>query len=329
MKLRAGISAALLSLLPFAPAAAAPKVATSVPLSDGGWDLLAVDSVAHQVLIARADGVDAVDTRTGTVKPRLVAGTRFHGIALVPGTSLAVATQAAGSATVFNVTTGKVSGVVTTDPDADATIYEPGTRTVWVMNGDSGTISIVDPAAARATGKMKVGGSLEMAALDGRGHLFVNVEDKGELAEIDIASRNVMGTIALPGCEHPTGLAYLKLGLLLSACSNGVADLTRARDGRSIGQIAIGPRPDGAFADSARHRAYVPSGGDGTLTVIDTSGAIPRKIATVQTQVGARTGAVDVATGAVYLPAANYLPATATGQRPAIAPGSVRLLVVR
>ena len=322
-------SAFLASFLAFtAVSSAAPQVVQRIPLHDGGWDILTVDPASHRVLISRSDGVDAVDTRTSAVTPRLIAGTRFHGVTLVPGTSLAVATEAAGSAIVFNPRTGKVAGEVMTDADADATIYEPRSRTVWVMNGDSGTISIVDPVGVRAVGKIAVGGSLEFPALVGRGHLFVNVADKGELAEIDIVRRTVQRRIPLAGCQHPTGLAYLRSGVLLSACANGVAKLIRASDGRPLGDIAIGPRPDGAFADEARHRAYIPSGGDGTLAVLDTSGPLPRKIATVSTEVGARTGAVDPSTGTVYLPAAKFGPPPAGG-RPVIIPGSVELLVVR
>jgi DNA-binding beta-propeller fold protein YncE len=320
-------------LLPLAPVAAAPpavpQVTSRIPLHDGGWDILTVDPATSRVLIGRSDGVDAVDTRTSAVTPRLISGARFHSVTVVPGSRLAVATEKAGTAIVFDPSTGKVKGEVKTDPDADAAIYEPATHSVWVMNGDSGTISIVDPVGVRATGKVSVGGSLEFPALDDHGHLFVNVEDKNELAEIDIARRSVIRRVALAGCEKPTGLAYLSSGVLLSACANGVAKITRATDGKDMGDIAIGPRPDGAFADETRHRAYIPSGGDGTLSVIDTSGPLPRKIATVQTQVGARTGAVDPTTGVVYLPAAKFGAPPASGGRPEMVLGTVELLVVR
>ena len=179
--------------------------------------------------------MDAVDTRTGAVTARLITGTRFHGVTVVPGTASAVASQAAGSVIIFDVRTGKVSGEVKTDADADATIYEPNSPHVWVMNGDSGTISIIDPVKAAEVGKISVGGSLEFPALDRRGNLFVNVEDRNELAEIDIRKRAVIRRIPLAGCEHPTGLTYLSSGVLLSACANGVAKVTRASDGQLRG----------------------------------------------------------------------------------------------
>jgi DNA-binding beta-propeller fold protein YncE len=197
------------------------------------------------------------------------------------------------------------------------------------MNGDSGTISVVDPVAGKVVSKITLGSALEFADSDGRGHVFVNLSDKGQLAEIDAAKRSVMRTVTLAGCQHPTGLAYTSPGVLISACANGVAKVTRASDLKPVAEISIGPRPDGAFADQARRRAYIPSGGDGTLAVIDTSGSLPRKIASVPTQQGARTGAVDLSTGTVYSPTAKFGPPPATGGRPAIVRGSVELLVIR
>src|SRR5436190_21932183 len=107
------------SAIPLVAAHAAPPppaVVTRIALHDGGWDTLTVDPASKRVLIARSDGVDAVDMQTGAVTARLISGTRFHGVTVVPGTPLAVASEAAGSAIIFNVLTGKVSGEVKTDP---------------------------------------------------------------------------------------------------------------------------------------------------------------------------------------------------------------------
>jgi YVTN family beta-propeller protein len=313
-----------------APPVATPQVAERIAVRDGGWDLLSVDPHARRVLIARTDGVTAIDLADGKVTPRLVAGSRLHAVVPIPGTGLALATAGGtNSAILFDVGTGKVRAEVKTGANPDAAIYEPVSRTVWVMNAKDGSISIVDPRAAKVVATVAVGGGLELPALDGHGHLFVNVEDKNEIAELSLASRKVLKHIALAGCDGPTGLAYAADGVLIAACGNGVAKLVRASDGKSLGDIAIGPRPDGAFVDPGRHRAYIPSGGDGTLAILDTSGPLPRKIATVATQRGARTGAVDLDSGRIYLPAARYEPAAAPGQRPKVVPGSVEILVVQ
>jgi DNA-binding beta-propeller fold protein YncE len=312
--------------------AAAPpppmQVVDRIAGADGGWDLLSVDSKHRRLLVARSDGVMAVDLATGKVTPRLVPGARFHAALAIPG-GLAVATSGeANTAILFDSGSGAVKAAIPTGANPDAAIYDPATRTVWVMNARDGTATVIDPSRGKAVATVAIGGGLELAALDGRGHLFVNVEDRNEIVEIGLVRRNVLRHIALTGCDGPTGLTYVASGTLISACANGVAKLVSAASGRVVGEIKIGPRPDGAFCDPARHRAYIPSGGDGTLTVIDTSGRLPRAVAAVATQIGARTGAVDAATGRVYLPAARYSPAPTAGERPRMVPGTFEILVV-
>ena len=325
--------AACAALAPVALAAlpvSTPQVAERIALPDGGWDLLAVDPESQRLLVARTDGVTAIDLADGKVTPRLIAGSRLHAVVPIPGTGLALATAGGtDSAILFETKAGNIRAEVKTGANPDAAIYEPASKTVWVMNAKDGSISIVDPRAAKVVATVPVGGSLELPALDGRGHLFVNVEDRNEIVELDIAGRKLLRRIALPGCDGPTGLAYAADGVLVSACGNGVAKLVRASDGKLLGDIPIGPRPDGAFVDPGRRRAYIPSGGDGTLAILDTSGPLPRKVATVQTQRGARTGAVDLESGRVYLPAARYDAPAAPGQRPKMVPGSVEVLVVQ
>jgi YVTN family beta-propeller protein len=324
------LTAAFLASAAAALPVATPQVAERIAVPDGGWDLLAVDPRSYRLLIARSDGVTAINLVDGKVIPRFVAGSRLHAVVPIPGTPLGLATAGGtNTAIIFELGSGKVLREIETGANPDAAIYEPRSKTVWVMNAKDGTISVIDAPAGKVVATVRVGGALELPVIDGRGHLFVNVEDKNEIVEIEVASRRVMNHIALPGCDGPTGLAYAADGVLISACGNGVAKLVRAFDGKLLGEIAIGPRPDGAFVDPARHRAYIPSGGDGTLAILDTSGPLPRKVATVQTQRGARTGAVDLLSGRVYLPAARYEPAAAPGQRPKMVPGSVEILVVQ
>jgi DNA-binding beta-propeller fold protein YncE len=324
-------AAAFLPLLLAAAAPQAPRLAVEQRIAgpDGGWDLLSVDGDHRRLLVARADGVMAVDLATGVVTPRFVPGARLHAVLAVPGSGIGLATSGAtNSAILFDTATGAVRAEVPTGANPDAAIYDPSRREVWVMNAKDGTASLIDPRSAKLVATVTIGGGLELPALDGRGHLFVNVEDRNQLAEIDLKTRQVVRRIALTGCDGPTGLAFLPSGYLLSACANKVATLVRAATGKLEGTLAIGARPDGAFYDPVRRRAYVPAGGDGILTVIDARGARPHVVATVPTQAGARTGTVDPATGRVYLPTARFTPPTEPGQRPKMVPGSFEILVV-
>ncbi len=145
---------------------------------------------------------------------------------------------------------------------------------------------------------------------------------------VDTRAAKVLRRYPLPGCQGPTGLALTREGLLISACANGMAEVLDAATGKQIAGLKIGPRPDAVIYDAARSRAYIPSGGDGTLAVLRLSGRSVTAAAVVHTQAGARTGAVDVKTGRIYLPAAKFTPPLAPGQRPAFVPGSFEVLVV-
>jgi DNA-binding beta-propeller fold protein YncE len=319
-----------LAALALAGAAPAPDAAIIGRLAgpDGGWDLLSVDPAHNRLLVARSGGVMAVDLASGRVIPRFVPGEGMHAALAIPGSGIGLATAGrTNRAILFDSATGAVRAEIATGEKPDAAIYDPSTRTVWVMNAGDGTVTIIEPFKAKALASVAIGGALELPALDGRGHIFVNVEDRNEIVELGLVRRNIIRRITLTGCEEPTGLAYVAPGILISACANGVAKLVRAADGEILGQLTIGRRPDGAFADPAHHRAYVPAG-EGSLTVIDTSQRLPRVIARIATQAGARTGAVDTRTGRVYLPAARYLPAPAEGKRPGMVPGSFEVLVV-
>ena len=320
------LAAAALALL--AMSANAASVIKRIPGPDGPWDYVSVDADTHRLLVARGDGVMVVDLATGAVTPTFVPGARVHAAFMMPGTGMGLSTNGTtDSVTLFDATTGAIRAQIPVGHKPDAAVWDAAAHRAYVMNGKDGTVSIIDPNTASVVGTIAVGGALEFNAVDGHGHLYVNVEDKGEIAAIDLADRVVTRRISLAGCAEPSGLAITRQGTLIAACANGVAKAVDASTGAALGDIVIGPHPDATLYDAARDRAYIPSGGDGTLTVIDTSAAIPRKIATVPTQPGARTGAVDPATGNVYLPAARY-PASSGEEWPKPILGSFEVLVV-
>ena len=323
------VAALALSGAAFAADMPAPAYSVVARISgpDGGWDLLDVASSAHRLYVARTSGVMAVDLGTLAVTPALLATQRGHSAMPIPGTTRVIATDgAANTATVFEGATGRVVATLKVGTKPDAVAWDPATRTVWVMNADSGDISVIDPAGLKVIATVAVGGSLELGAADGAGRLYVNIEDQNAVAVIDTRARKVLARYPLAGCEEPTGIAYARdVKRILSACANGVAKVT-ATDGRDLATLTIGPRPDGALYDQDRHLAFVPSGGDGTLAEISLTGT-PRVLATIPTARGARTAALEPATGRIYLPSAAYLPAVGSA-RPQAIPGTFAVLVV-
>jgi YVTN family beta-propeller protein len=324
--------AALITVLAAASAmgAAAPpaySVTAKIAGPDGGWDLLGVDPSGQKLYVARSGGLMGVDLATGQVSPDLVKGARGHAALPIPGSSLVLFTSGTdNTASLYDTAASRLVAAIPVGRNPDAAAYDPVTHTVWVMNPASGDISVIDPASAKVVATIAVGGSLELAVADGKGRIYVNIEDRNEVVVLDTRARKVVARFPLKGCDGPTGIAYDAAAReVLSACANGVA-IVSSPGGRPVASLQIGPRPDGALYDDKRHLAFVPSGGDGTLAVI-ALGAKPKVVATVATAKGARTAALDPASGRIYLPSADYGPATGSG-RPPMVPGSFAILVV-
>lgn len=323
---------ALLACAALGPALAAPSAPTayavtgSIPGPDGGWDLLGVDPASNRLYLARSGGLMSVDLANGAVSRDLVKSQRGHAALPLPGSLVLSTSGGDGTATLFDAAAGKVVATLPVGKNPDAAAYDPVTKTVWVMNPGSGDISVIDPAAAKVVATIPVGGSLELAAADGKGRIYVNVEDKNQVIVLDTRARKVLARFALKGCDGPTGITYAPdSSEILSACANGVAIVSKP-DGAEVAELKIGPRPDGAVYDEKRRLAFVPSGGDGTLSEI-ALGAHPRVLAVIPTAKGARTIALDPASGRLYLPFAHSEPAQGAA-RPAMTPGSFAILVV-
>ncbi|MGI4880289.1 MAG: YncE family protein [Janthinobacterium lividum] len=328
MRLRLLAAAAIvLVALPALAADLGMKVTKRIPGPDGGWDYVNVSADGRTMLVSRADGVMTIDLASGAVNPHLVAAARTHGAVTVPNSKVGMVTSTtSGGALLFDAATGAVTATIKTGTKPDAAAYDPATGMLLVMDNAGGGVAVIDPKTQTLIGTVAVAGALESAAVDGKGRLYVNVEDKGEIAVIDVAARKVLRTIKLVDCDEPGGLALTRQGYLIAACANGRAKVVEAKSGKLRADIAIGAGPDAVIYDAPRDRAYVPTGRDGALTAIDTTG-VPHGIGVVPTQKGARTGAIDPATGNVYLPTARFAAAEA-GQRPKAVPGSLEVLVV-
>jgi DNA-binding beta-propeller fold protein YncE len=322
------LSLAILAvLLPPLAQAADLKVIDSIKGADGPWDYASVDTASNRLLVGRGDGVMAVDLATGAVTDSLVPGKRVHGVIGLSGGLAASANGQSNEVTLFKSSDGSVVANIAVGQNPDALARDPKTGLLAVMNGKDGTVSLVDTDKKALVGTIAVGGKLEFAAADGAGKMFVNVEDKGELVALDMAGAKVVARYKLPDCEEPTGMAVDEANhLLVSACANGKAIASSTKDGHVIATLAIGSHPDAVIFDEKNKRFLVPCG-EGVLSVISADGGHLATAGSVQTIRGARTGALDPATGKVYLPTADFEPAR-QGERPAMMPGTFRLLVL-
>jgi YVTN family beta-propeller protein len=244
------------------------------------------------------------------------------------GTEVVVTNGGPATAVFVDAKTFATLATVPAGKGADAAAFDARSGLVLVMNHIAGDVTLIDPKTHKAVATIMVGGDLEAAAVDGAGHAFVNVEDKNEIAVIDIASRKVTARYALTGCEGPTGLAYDAADRMLIAACDGATDFVDARSGKVLQTLATGKGADGVAYDARRKLAFVPSGREGTLAVIGVNRGKSTILQTVTTQVGARTIDLDQRTGRVYLPTSQFGPPVTPGGRPPRVPGTFQLLVV-
>lgn len=306
-------------------------VTGSIAGPDGGWDLLAVDAGARRLLIARSTSLMTVDLRAGNHVGALGTVSRGHAAVPIPGTGRVLVTSGGDNrARIYETRSGRLTADVEVGHNPDASLWDARLRAVLVMNAEGGTVSVVDPARGRVTRTITLSPGLELAALDGNGLLYVNNEDDSLVHVVDPATGRVSAPIPLPGCEHPTGLGYDRVGhRLIAACANGKAAVVDTLRRRLVQLIDIGQGPDGVAVDAARGFAFIPCGRDGELDVIPLRGRGPLAVADrVRTEVGARTIALDPFTGNLYLPTARFGPPPAAGRRGPAIPGTFRVLVV-
>jgi YVTN family beta-propeller protein len=316
------------------PANAEYRVTKTVPLgAPDRWDYVVFEPTSGRVFVAHGDEVTVVDGTAGKVTGRikgLTGGT--HGVAFVTDSNRGYTDEGeTGKAVSFNLRTLAVEKRVPAAEDADAVTFDPVSHHVFVINGDTGSISVIDPKTDAAVATIEGGGKLEYAVPGENGKLFVNGAAKREVLSIDTASNKITARWPVPDCESPHGLAIdPSTHRLFVGCLNRWLTVVDSQSGRVVAKLPIGSGSDAVVFDPRRKLVLSSNGKDGTLSVIhqqDANTYVPLK--TVQTSISARTMGINVATGRIYLAAAdvrtNATPHKETGRLPPV-PGSLKLL---
>lgn len=295
---------------------------------DGGWDYASFDAGRDRVLVARSTAVNAFDLKSRTVTEAFAPAAWGHAaFPINGGTEVLITNGAKAMVTFVDAKTGSPLATLPTGLAPDDAIIDPKSGLLLVMNHVGGDITLIDPRAHKVVATIPVGGRLEAAAVDRQGRAFVNVEDRNEIAVVDIAARQVTARYPLAGCDGPTGIAYAPADRLLISSCEGLAEVVGADSGKVVRQVRIGDGADGVAFDTRRKLAFVSAGKSGTLSVISVARGDARLVDTVPTQKGARTLTLDPASGRVFLPTAQYV-AGVGGGRPTVAPGTFELLIV-
>jgi len=330
------------ALITFGACAHAPAASTSgayvvratYPLGGPGrWDLLAVDARRHHLFVTRSDHVQVMDTRSGEGVATIDGNDGAHGIAIaVPLNRGYVTNGRSNTVTEFDLgTLRRTRDLPVNGQSPDAVVFDTASGRLFVMNARSNNASVIDPAGGKEIATIAFDGNPELAVSDGRGHVFVNIEDQGKVDAIDTDTLQVVHSWPLPGCEEPSGLAIdVSHARLFSVCQNGVMAITDATTGREVALVSIGEGPDGAAFDPRSQLAFSPNGASGTLTLVHEDDPEHfRVVQTLATQVSARTIALDPDSQLLYLPAARFGPKPDDpGQRAPLIPDSFRILAV-
>ena len=194
---------------------------------------------------------------------------------------------------------------------------------VLVMNGRSHDLMAIAPDSLKVVATVPLGGKLEFAATDPT-HVYVNVEDTGEIASVDSQTWKTDQRWKLTGCEEPSGLAIdEKTNHLFTVCGNKKMMVVDTKTGQIISALDTGAGTDGAAFDPELGYAFASNGGDGTLTVVKTNKDGKYSVVeNVPTQHGARTIGIDPKSHKLFLPTAEFGPAAEGQSRPSIKPGS-------
>jgi DNA-binding beta-propeller fold protein YncE len=306
----------------------------SIP-GDGFWDYLTTDGATGRVFVSHGTEVDVVDSQKGEVTGKITGLKLVHGIALAPEFNHGfISDGAANQVVVFDLTTLAKVGEVAAGTNPDGIIYDPGTKRVFAFNGRSESATVVDAEKGTLAGTVMLEGKPEFPVSDGKGHVYVNIEDKSEVMDIDAKALTVVHKWPLAPCQEPSGMAMdASTRRLFSGCDNKMMAVMDADTGKVVATVPIGDGVDATWFDPGTKYVLNSCGQDGVLTVIHEDS--PDKYSVVEnlkTQKAARTMALDPKTHNVYLAVAEVemLPPAAgdakARPRRKVVPGSFGLL---
>ena len=308
------------------------KVTGKIPVAgEGGWDYLVVDADARRLYLSHSTHVVVYDVDSHAVVGDIPDTQGVHGITLAPELGRGfVSNGRANSVTIFESKTLKTIGTVPTGTNPDAILYDSVSKRVFAFNGRSKDATVIDAATGKVLGTLVVGGKPEFAAADGKGNVYVNVEDTSELLHIDAQKMEVLHRWPLAPCKEPSGLAMdTKTRRLFSVCDNEMMAVVDADSGKVIATPKTGEGADAAAFDPETNFAFSSNGESGTLTVVHEDGGDKYSVVeNVATKKSARTMALDLKTHSLYLPAADLIPPVAGQKWPTVKPGTMELLIV-
>jgi YVTN family beta-propeller protein len=303
----------------------------------GGYDYVNADVEARRLYIARTGPAPRITVfDLDTLDPvGEISTTNAHGAVIDAKSNHGFAStkpiQMFDAKTLMPIKTIDVQG------NPDGMLYDPSDRRVYVLSHAAPHVTVIDAKEGAVLGTIDIGGMPEEAASDGKGHLYIDVEDKDNIAVVDTKTLMVTGHYEVAGKGGTcAGLALdAKNHILFATCRNPAnMVILNADDGKIITTLPIGGQTDGAGFNPNTMEAFS-SQGDGTLTIVKENSPASFVVEqTVQTMMGARTSTLDTKTNHIILIGAEFGPPTPPAQpggrpgRGQIVPDSFSILMV-
>jgi DNA-binding beta-propeller fold protein YncE len=284
---------------------------------EGGSDYLAADTATGRVYVSRGTHVMVVDGASGKVVGDIGGTPRVHGIAFARGARRGFTTNAGDStSTMFDLGTMAVIEKVHAGKDGlDGIMYDDATDRILTINHSRpmGTAVVIDPAKGEAVKTIDLTGDApEGGVSDGKGRIFINVEDRNAIDVVDSKTWKVVATWPIAPCDGPTGIAMDRAtNRIFSGCSD-TSVVVDALTGKVVAKLPAGKGVDALGWDPVEKLIYIPAGRDGIVTVYHEDAADRYSlVATVKTMTGVRTITVDAKRHVAYGFTPEYGPASA------------------
>ncbi len=299
------------------------------------FDYITVDPAARRVYLSRGTAVEVMDADTGALIGYISGFKRQHGSAIAPEFNRGfISDGTLAQVTIFDLKTLKTVGVAKAEPDTDCIIYDPATKRVFTMNGDSHSSTVMDAKSVEVIKTIDLIGSPEFAVADGKGMIYANLANKNEVAAIDAHTLEVKSKWPAAPSGNPTALAMDREHRRLFSAGRNPQTLVvmDADTGKVIQSFPITAGTDAAAYDPETKLIFV-STREGNIHIFHEDS--PDKFSvvdTVKTEVGAKTMGIDTKTHNLFLDTTDFGPAPAptadhpNPQSPAVL-GTFRVLV--
>src|SRR5215467_11740654 len=232
----------VLPMLAVAAFAAPPayKVANRIHIGGAGaWDYPQMDAANHRLYLSHGTQTEVIDTTADKLVGAIMGTNGVHGIAIANDLGRGFISDGRDNdVTVFDLKTLMVITKVKTGQNPDAIIYEPASHRVFTFNGRSADSTAIDAKTGNViTSSIPVGGKPEFAQVDGKGHIYANIEDTSQIIEVDARNALVSKRYSIAPCDSPSGLAIDPKGRLYSVCENKVMIVSDPASGKVLANV--------------------------------------------------------------------------------------------